>query len=104
MRTIIAFCLFTAFASASTDENFDGHSSSFMLNHTKDAFLSYEPIKESTDQLIKRLERKLLGDYAKEALLLAPLITGKVEFKVNDVRVYFDAKANNSGLEYVYKF
>lgn len=75
-----------------------------MLDQTKDALLSYKLVKERTNFFARRLEKKLLGQYSKEFLLVTPLITGQVEFNTNDIKFYVNARQEIGGMEYVYNF
>jgi hypothetical protein len=75
-----------------------------MLSRSRDALLSYSFIKKRVNKVAKLWERKILGDYAEELFLIAPLITGQVEFSALDVKFYLNTKNESGGVQYVYKF
>ena len=66
--------------------------------------MSYGLIQNKAEYWGARLEKMLLGDYAKDVMLIAPLVTGKIQFNALDMKFYVDAREEKSGVEYVYKF
>ena len=75
-----------------------------LFNKTKDALLSFEHIEERANYFIFKLKNLTLGEYADEALILAPFITGNISFRVKDITLNYDYHLNRSSLNYVYQF
>lgn len=93
----IIFCLFT-FSSFL-------YASSQMVNKTQEALLSYSFVKEKSEEIVDDIKNKTLGDYADKVLLLAPLVTGQVEFNAYDINFYYDHRNNQqAGMRYNLKF
>jgi hypothetical protein len=76
-----------------------------MLNKTREALLSYSFIEEKTEELTKKIKEKTLGDYSEKLLILAPFVTGKVQFNAMDINFYYDHRnAQEAGVNYNLKF
>tara|TARA_B100001971_G_scaffold215195_1_gene260255 strand:+ start:81486 stop:81716 length:231 start_codon:yes stop_codon:yes gene_type:complete len=76
-----------------------------MVNKTQEALLSYSFVKEKSEEIVDDIKNKTLGDYADKVLLLAPLVTGQVEFNAYDINFYYDHRNNQqAGMRYNLKF
>ena len=75
-----------------------------MLSHSAKALLSYDAIKDRTDELVLKIKRKTFGEYSDEVLLLLPFVTGEVEFTISDLRFYHQHRKEKTGVKYVYNF
>jgi hypothetical protein len=75
-----------------------------MLSEARNALMGYEIVQEKTQYFTNRLESVLLGEYSEKFLILAPFITGKVEFNALDMNFYVDAREETSGVRYIYNF
>lgn len=76
-----------------------------MVNKTTEALLSYDVVKERSDEIVETVKRKTLGDHADKVLILAPLVTGRVEFNAFDLNFYYDHRNNSqSGVRYNLRF
>jgi hypothetical protein len=75
-----------------------------MMNHTRDALLSYSYVKKRTKRITKNIERTVLGDHTEKLFLIAPFLLGQVEFNAQDIRFYVNARKEKGGVEYVYNF
>jgi hypothetical protein len=73
-------------------------------DRTKDALLAYPAIEARANYFAKRLEKKLLGDYAQEVLILSPILTGQVSLNVFDLNVSLDYREQRGRVQYVYSF
>lgn len=75
-----------------------------MFRQTQNALMKYEIIQEKSEYWGNRLEKMLLGDYADKVLIIAPLVTGKLQFSALDLNFYIDAREEKSGVKYTYNF
>ncbi len=75
-----------------------------MFRQTRNALMRYELVQEKSEYWGKRLEKMLLGEYAEKVLIIAPLVTGKLEFNALDLNFYVDAREERSGVQYTYNF
>lgn len=91
------------FASDSSTKSTE-YSDQKMFRQTRNALLKYDFIQKRTEYWGKRLEKMLLGDYGQKVLIIAPLVTGKLEFNALDLNFYIDARAEKSGVRYTYNF
>lgn len=75
----------------------DNRVQSKMLEKTRDALMSYEIVEERTEELLTRLQKSALGDYAEKAAFLVPVVTGKLQFRYERFDFSYshsDARAN----------
>ena len=103
----ILLCSSVCFANLNLDEEEAGRSrfnSEDALRNTQDALMGYEIVQKKTQYWTKRLERTLFGDHADKFLIIAPLVTGQVEFNAMDLNFYVNAREEESGVRYVYNF
>lgn len=73
-------------------------------NKTRDALLSYDLVEERANYFARKLRRMTFGEYADQVMIVAPFLTGQLEFNVSDIRVYINAHQSTSGLEYRLSF
>lgn len=85
-------------------QEFDGHSTGTMLNQTRDAIFSYTFVKDRADILAKEWEWKIFGRYSKQVMLIAPFVTGRIEFNAMDMNFYVNARDQRGGVRYEYNF
>jgi len=100
----LSICPFICFASDSFIEGDIDYSDGKIFRHTQSALMQYEVVQEKSKYWADRLEKMLLGDYANKVLIIAPLVTGKLEFNALDMNFYFDARHETSGVKYTYNF
>lgn len=110
VKLVSLFILFLSqlsFASLNFDDDSfskNEYSGSDALRNTQDALMGYEIVQEKTNYWTKRLEKKLFGDYADKFLILAPFVTGQLEFNALDLNFYVNAREEESGVRYTYRF
>lgn len=104
MIKLIFLFLFPLIASANYDDEFKGYDSTKMLSEARDAFLSYEYVRDKANYIGNRLEKKLVNDFTENFFLISPLITGKLELKASDLNFYVDTRQLKGGVKYVYNF
>lgn len=75
-----------------------------MFRKTRSALMKYDFVQQKTEYWGKRLEKMLLGEYAKKLLIIAPLVTGKLQFSALDLNFYIDTRSEKSGVKYTYNF
>ena len=96
----ICFCC----ANDLNDQNTTSYSEVKMLRNTRDALLSYDIVQERKEYWETRLQNLIMGEFAEKLIFLSPFVTGKLEFRANDLRFYVDARHEESGVQYVYRF
>lgn len=74
------------------------------LRQTQQALMGYEIVQQKTQYWSKRLEKTLFGEHAEKFMIIAPLVTGRVEFNAMDLNFYVNAREEESGVRYVYSF
>lgn len=74
------------------------------VHKTRDALFSYEIVEQKANEFADKIRRFTFGEYADHILYAAPFLTGKVEFNVNDIRVYINANQSKTGFEYKLRF
>lgn len=75
-----------------------------LIDKTKDALLSIDYIEKRADYFVFKLKNLTFGEYTDNVMYIAPLATGKVEFSMYDVNVYYDHFKNKSGIKYKFSF
>tara|TARA_Y100000768_G_scaffold388784_1_gene387171 strand:+ start:13969 stop:14316 length:348 start_codon:yes stop_codon:yes gene_type:complete len=74
-------------------------------NYTRDALLSYDAVVERSDYLIYKFKQLTFGEYADQLMILAPLISGRVEFQAyKDVNFYYNSFSQSGGFRYSINF
>ena len=71
---------------------------------TKDALLSIDAVEERADYLVFKLKNLTFGEYSEDVMLIAPLVTGELEFSANEFKVYYNHFQNRGGVKYKYTF
>lgn len=111
MKLVTLFFVFLCSSVCLANFNFDGEQSdrsefdsSDALSNAQNALMGYGIVQEKTQYWTKRLEKKLFGDHADKFLIIAPLVTGQVEFSALDLNFYVNAREEESGVRYVYRF
>jgi hypothetical protein len=75
-----------------------------MFSETRNALFSYDVVQEKSSYWSKRIEKVVMGQYTEKFLVLAPFVTGKIEFNADKFRFYIDAREEASGVRYTYRF
>lgn len=74
-------------------------------NLTRDALMSYDYVVERSDYLIYKFKQLTLGEYADHLLILAPIVSGRVEFQAyKDVNFYYNSFSQSGGFRYSINF
>ena len=74
-------------------------------NYTRDALMSYDYIVERSDYLIYRFKQLTLGEHADKFMILAPLVSGRVEFQAyEDINFYYNSFSQSGGFRYSINF
>lgn len=84
--------------------DFQDYSDGKMFRQTRSALMKYELVQQKSEYWAERLEKMILGEYAEKVMVIAPLVTGKIEFNALDMKFYLDAREEKSGVKYTYKF
>lgn len=71
---------------------------------TKAAFESFQIVRDRTKYLEFKLRNLTFGEYTDHVLYVAPLITGRVEVRIEKINIYYDYNSSKSGVSYKYKF
>lgn len=75
-----------------------------MFGMTSKALMSYERVENRADYLVMKIKNATFGDDTEKVLMFAPIITGKLEFFIEDFKVYLDTRDEESGIKYTYNF
>lgn len=76
-----------------------------MLNKTREALLSYDFIENKVDKISTKIKEKTIGEHSEKLLILAPFVTGQVEFNAKNLSFYYDHRNDQeAGLRYNMKF
>lgn len=76
-----------------------------MVSTSTRALLSYDSVKERSEEILESFKRNTLGEHADKVLILSPIVTGRVEFNALDMNFYFDHRNNNqAGVRYNLRF
>lgn len=105
--SVFIFVLFISslcFAESYDEDQIIDYDDGKIFRQTRTALLSYSFVQEKTQYWGRRLEKALIGEYAEKLLFIAPLVSGKIEFNAYDLNFYVDARAEKSGVRYVYQF
>ena len=74
-------------------------------NYARDALMSYDHIMERSNYLIYRFKKLTLGEHADKFMILAPFISGRVEFEAyRDVNFYYNSFSQSGGFRYNINF
>lgn len=103
---ILTLCPFVCKAQLldESEAEYRDYSDGKMFRQTSNALMRYELVQQKTEYWGDRLEKMLLGEYAEKVMVIAPLVTGKIEFNALDMNFYLDAREEKSGVQYTYNF
>tara|TARA_Y100000768_G_scaffold388233_1_gene382924 strand:+ start:3085 stop:3429 length:345 start_codon:yes stop_codon:yes gene_type:complete len=73
-------------------------------DRTRDAIMALPGMQERADQLLYKLQQNTLGEYTDEFMMLSPLFTGRLEFNVMKMNIYYRHHSEKAGVEYQYRF
>lgn len=71
-----------------------------MVDRTKRALMSYEIVEERSEEIIQRIQKSTFGDYAEKVAVIIPFVTGKVQFKVKNLRLSYSHFSDKLNLGY----
>ena len=71
---------------------------------TRDALMSIEAIQERSDYLVYKLKTLTFGEYTDDVMVIAPLITGEIEFSANQFNLYYNHFQSRGGVRYQVAF
>lgn len=71
-----------------------------MLDRTKEALMSYEVVEERTEAILNEIRHSAFGEYAEKMAVLMPFVTGKIEFKVDELAFSYNHFSEKANLDY----
>lgn len=71
---------------------------------TSEALLAYPMIAQKTQYWVDRVKKLTLGDYADDVLIIAPIVTGQVQFKVNFLDVNLNYYQQQGSVNFTHQF
>lgn len=87
------------------EESQVGVSNARMMDQSREALMSYDFIVERSNYLIYKIKKLTFGEYADQLLILAPLVSGNIEFQAHrDLNVFYNHSAGRGGLRYSINF
>lgn len=73
-------------------------------NTTRDALFAMDGFQERANHLVLKLKNLTFGEYADEVMILAPFVTGDIEFQAMQLRFYYNHFDSEGGVRYQLSF
>jgi len=73
-------------------------------NRTTAALLSIDEVQERADYFVYKFKQLTFGEYSDDVMIIAPFITGRVEFSANRFNLYYSHFQNEGGVNYNLSF
>lgn len=78
----------------------EGHA----IDRTRSALMRFDIVQKRAEYFTRKLKNMTFGEYTEDIMIIAPLLTGELEFNVNDINVFIDHNSERAGFRYRYRF